>query len=185
MPQIGWRAADGPSVWRQKEATREAQNRGRGYRGVAGPSKFWSSCGPGLLDVHLYPGLGIQVFAQGAWYPVSGRCFSARRGNPNHQPQRHPPRALVSPRSNRRGSPRRVDRYNRGAPRAAGPCKGAARGVGPAEGTLQARMQQSADAVDSATSSPVRWRFSSCCGGSIPTTKPCLESSGSSSRPVC
>ena len=45
------------------------------------PSKFWSSCGPGLLDVHLSPGPDPEL-RSGAWYPVSGRCFSARRGNP-------------------------------------------------------------------------------------------------------
>ena len=62
-----------------KEATREAQNRGRGYRGVAGPSRFWSRCGPGLLDVHLSPGLD-PGFRPRAWHPVSGRCFPARKG---------------------------------------------------------------------------------------------------------
>ena len=69
------------------------------------PSTFWSRCGPGLLDVHLSPGLDPGL-RPGAWHPVSGRCFPARTGeNPNRRPQRHPPRALVSPRSNRRGSP--------------------------------------------------------------------------------
>ena len=80
-----------------KEATREAQNQGRGYRGVAGLARS----GPGAAGPLLCPSLPrtwIQVFAQGAWHPVSGRCFPATYGgNPNRQPQRHPPRVLVSP----------------------------------------------------------------------------------------
>ena len=43
LRQIEERALTGP-CGSGKETTREAQNRGRGYRGVSGPSKFWSRC---------------------------------------------------------------------------------------------------------------------------------------------
>ena len=64
-----------------KEAIREAQIRGRGYRGVAGLARS----GPGATQTSLmsiFPQAWIQVFALGAWHPVSGRCFPVRTGEP-------------------------------------------------------------------------------------------------------
>ena len=73
------------AIWAAgKEATREAQNGGRGYRGVAG----LASSGPGAAQasiMSIFPQPWIQVFAQGAWHPVSGRRFPARTGNPNRR----------------------------------------------------------------------------------------------------
>ena len=70
---IGERALTGPCS-HQEEVTRETQNRGRDYRGVAGPA----SSGPvaarasfmSIFAQHLDPGL-----RPGVWHPVSGRCF--------------------------------------------------------------------------------------------------------------
>ena len=66
-----------------KEATREAQNRGQGYRGVKGLARF----GPGAARAFL-----MSIFPQAwiqdpgprpkVWHPISGRCFPARTGEP-------------------------------------------------------------------------------------------------------
>ena len=97
---IGERALTGPCGG-EREAARKAQNRDLGYRSVAGASTFWSRCGPGLLDFHLAPGpdpgSSPGSMASGFW--------TLFRGSPNCSPQCHPSRALVSPRSNRRGFP--------------------------------------------------------------------------------
>ena len=45
------------------------------------PSTFWSRCNPGLLDVHLSPGMDPGPRPK-VWHPVSGRCFPARTGDP-------------------------------------------------------------------------------------------------------
>ena len=45
------------------------------------PSTFWSRCSPGLLDVHLSPGMDPGPRPK-VWHPVSGRCFPARTGEP-------------------------------------------------------------------------------------------------------
>ena len=56
---------------------------------------------PGPLLCPSLPRIWIQVFAQGAWHPVSGRCFPARTGNPNRRPQRHPPRHVICKKEDR------------------------------------------------------------------------------------
>ena len=106
LRQIGGAGADRGPCGGRKEVTREAQNRGRGYRGAAGASTFWSRCGPGLLDVHLCPGPGSRSSPRERGIPFLDGVSLRVQGNPNRRPQRHPPRALVSPRSNGRGSPR-------------------------------------------------------------------------------
>ena len=76
LRQIEERALTGP-CGSGKEATREAQNRGRGYRGVAALARS----GPGAARASLmsiFPQAWIQVFRPGAWHHVSGRCFPAR-----------------------------------------------------------------------------------------------------------
>ena len=98
-----------------KEATRGTQNRSRGDRGVAGlassnpvaaRASFMS-----IFAQDLDPGPRPGTVASRFWTVFP--CHV--RGNPNRRPQRHPPRVLVSPRSNRRGSPqpRRVQKYKR------------------------------------------------------------------------
>ncbi len=45
------------------------------------PSTFWSRCSPGLLDIHLSPGMDPGPRPK-VWHPVSGCCFPARTGEP-------------------------------------------------------------------------------------------------------
>ena len=73
LRQIGVQALTGP-CGSGKEATREAQNRGRATAAYRA-STFWSRCGPGL-DSGLRPG---------AWHPVAGRCFPCAYGEPESQ----------------------------------------------------------------------------------------------------
>ena len=103
LRQMGRTGADRGPYDSGKEAIREAQNRGRGYRSVARLARS----GPGAALAYwisILPQARIQGLRPGAWHPVSGRCFPVR-GNPNCLPQYHPSRALVLPRSNRRGFP--------------------------------------------------------------------------------
>ena len=105
LRQIRWRAAD-KAVRRRKRGHPRDQNRGPRLPRRSCPSTFWSRCGPGLLDVHLSPGLDPGL-RPGAWHPVSGRCFHATYGGTRIAGRNVTLQgALVSPRSNKRGSPR-------------------------------------------------------------------------------
>ena len=94
----------------ERAADRAVRRRKRGH--PRGPeSRPWATglarFGPGAARacwISILPQARIQGLRPGAWHPVSGRCFPVR-GNPNCLPQCHPSRALVSPRSNRRGFP--------------------------------------------------------------------------------
>ena len=105
LRQRGERALTGPCGRREKRPP----ERPRIEVGATAVQRGLASSGPGAARASL-----MSIFAQdldpglrpGAWHPVSGRCFPMPTGNPNRRPQRHPPRALVSPRSNGRGSPR-------------------------------------------------------------------------------
>ena len=56
------------------------------------PSTFWSRCSPGLLDVHLSPGLDpgsrIQVLARKCGIPFLDVVSPRVPGTPNRRPQR-------------------------------------------------------------------------------------------------
>ena len=49
----------------------------------------------------IFPRAWIQVFARKGGIPFLDVVSLRVRRNPNRRPQRHPPGALVSPRSNR------------------------------------------------------------------------------------
>ena len=56
------------------------------------PSKFWSSCGPGLLYVHLCPGPGSRSSPRERSIPLLDGVFPARAENPNRRHRlRHAP----------------------------------------------------------------------------------------------
>ena len=70
-----------------KEAARRVQNRGQGYRGVAGLARF----GPGAARASLmsiFPQAWIQVLARKCGIPFLDVVSPRVPGNPNRRPQR-------------------------------------------------------------------------------------------------
>ena len=61
------------AVWQRKRGHPRGQNRGRGYRSVAGLARS----GPGGTEsfMSIIPQAWVQVLRPGAWHPVPGRCF--------------------------------------------------------------------------------------------------------------
>ena len=70
LRQIRWRAADKAVRRRKRGPPERPESRPRLPRRSC-PSTFWSRCGPGLLDVHLSPGLDPGL-RPGAWHLLVG-----------------------------------------------------------------------------------------------------------------
>ena len=81
LRQIGERAAD--RAMRAAEKRPPERPRRPGIPRRSGLARFWSRCGPGLLDVHLSPGLESR--------PSPGSVASRHvRRNPNRRPSKRP-----------------------------------------------------------------------------------------------
>ena len=84
VPRSRQRGGSGPltgAVQRRKRGRPKGPESRPGLSRCSRPSTFWSRCSPGLLDVHLSPGMDPGPRPK-VWHPVSGRCFPARTGEP-------------------------------------------------------------------------------------------------------
>ena len=71
--RLDFRTGKGAMWAAGKEAIREAQNRGRGYRDVAGLARSGPGTARASFDVHLSPGLDPGL-RPGAWHAGSTFC---------------------------------------------------------------------------------------------------------------